>query len=117
MAADKAQAPAILWADPFQRLASALESEAATLRDLGSDEERAALLESIATRVTQTITAAATAEWIRLVDAAGLLGAEQDTMRSRCRRLWKDRGQAKKIGGDWHIHTSALAAEQVRKAA
>ena len=101
-------APRIVFADQFSRLAADLRVEAETARDLHADGLKAALLDKLAERVEEATKEAAAGVWVRPEDAAPLLGLRVDSVRARCRRSWAGRGLAKKEGG-WLVHVDVLA--------
>lgn len=100
--------PRVVWAEPFRRLADGLHEEAATLRDVGKDDGRAELLDSVAERLSKAIADAAAGEWVLTTDAAPLLRITEDAVRARCRRTWAPRGLAKRDGSRWYVHVAAL---------
>lgn len=103
-------APTIIYADPIRALAGDWRQGARQIRDLGGDENRAAQLERMAERLEAAIEAGASATWVPLADAALLLKRHPETIRVRCRKVLATRGMARKVGGDWQVHVSALAA-------
>lgn len=100
----------IIYSEPVRALADELRKEAAHLREVWKEEDRALLLEQMADRVEVAVEAGASATWLRVADAAALLGRHPETIRVRCRNHLLAAGKAKKQGGDWLVHVDALAA-------
>jgi hypothetical protein len=101
--------PQIVYAAPFVALADDLRREALVLRQ-GKADTQADVMDAAAERLTDALRAASECEYIDTHTAAEFLRIGEEGVRARCRRMLADRGLARKRGGRWEIHTSALAA-------
>jgi hypothetical protein len=99
--------PRVVFAQPFADLESELREDARRLRELGGDGAATAFL-SAAERLRVAVSAAAVGGWVLTEDAAPLLKITPDAVRARCRRDLRWRGLAKREGGRWFVHVTAL---------
>lgn len=101
----------VIFAAPVVRLAAELRGEAARCRARWKDEVRAAVLEDAAERIEEALQKGAEEEWVPVDAAADLLKRHPETIRQQCRKVYGPAGRAKKMGGVWRIHLSAVVDE------
>ena len=101
------QQPRVVFAQPLVDLAAELARDAEQARLFGGDAAYSAL-RSAADRIGAALEAAAAGTWVLTEDAARLLKITPDAVRARCRRDLVGRGLARREGGLWFVHVSAL---------
>lgn len=100
----------IIFAEPLLRLAAEFRGDADRNRREWKDDVKAAHFDRIAERIEAAVEEGASREWVDVTAAAQLLRLHPETVRLRCRRTLGPAGLAKKLGGEWRVHVSAIAA-------
>lgn len=100
----------IIFAEPLLRLAAEYREDAERNRREWKDDQKAAHFDRIAERIEAAVEEGASREWVDVTAAAELLRLHPETVRIRCRRELGPSGRAKKVGGEWRVHVSAVAA-------
>jgi hypothetical protein len=100
----------LVWRSHLERLAQEWKAEALLFREVSSASDVAATLERAAERLLARLGEAQQGEWVDTDAAAAVLHVSAEAVRARCRRRLFAAGLARKRGGEWEVHISALAA-------
>jgi hypothetical protein len=99
----------LVWVAPFRDLLTQLQTEAAQIQRMAGERTvRSAALADAAERLNVAIEGAERCEWMTTEDVATLRGISPVSVATQCRRVWRDRGLARKVGRVWEIHRSAV---------
>lgn len=96
----------LIFSTPVLTLATRLRERAALREEDSPGDELSTLLRKTADQITAAVAEGRKNEWLSVENFAVLVGLDADTVRKHCRMGKLDR--AKKVGGVWLIHRSAV---------
>lgn len=96
----------MVFSAPVLGLANRLRERATTLRDIRPTDELIGVLEAIAAEIGDAVQDGRRNEWLDVETFRQLVGMEADTVRKHCNA--GKVAPARKVGGVWLIHRSAI---------
>jgi hypothetical protein len=105
----------MIFSAPVLGLANRLRQRAANLKALRPKDELVDFLESIAAELCDAVQEGRKNEWMGVEEFRQLVGMEADTVRKHCNA--GKIAPARKVGGVWAIHRSAIELSTQTEAA